>query len=319
MWGNKQGWLASACLVLLVVWPLWRAAQPPRVSGPSGAFPELLSKVALPGNPGTLASGAMTESCDAGELYRKAIEEYEANARQYDKYFKNPRTAQAEKPKAIELLLQASRCSGMSLFAKTPSEVLNYQPDTPAVDAVEKLGRMANQLGLLYRIDKKPEDARRHFEAMYALGYHLYAERVAWAEFVTGVNLMADAARGLAKVEADAGDSGRAASLEQFAKAADEYKLKQFEVYKVVSSIDTGLVGRHGGDILALARSSPETMWRGEAILALGRMKYNTPHRGDQLAAGREVTRLANDPDPAVRAAASAAVALTLDQYRTLR
>ena len=319
MWGNKQGWLASACLVLLVAWPLWRAARPPRVSGPSGAFPELLSKVALPGDLRGVVPGAMAEPCDAGELYRQAIDEYEANARQYEKYFKNPRTAQADKPKTVGLLLEASRCSGMGLFAKTPSEVLNYQSDTPAVEAIEKLGRMANQLGLLYRIDKKPEDARRHFAAMYALGYHLYAERVGWSEFVAGVNLMADAARGLAKVEADAGDAGRAAALEQFAKAADEYKLKQFEVYKVVSSIDTGLVGRHGGDVLALARSSPETMWRGEAALALGRMKYNTPNRGDQLAAAREVRRLTTDPNPAVRAAASAADALTLDKYRTLR
>jgi hypothetical protein len=289
------------------------------VSATSGAFPGLLLRVALPDDPRKIVPAAMGEPCDAGDLYRQAIDEYEANTRQYDKYFRTPRTAQAEKPKAVDLLLQASRCSGMTLFSRTPSEVLNYSPDTPAVEAIEKVGRMANQLGLLYRLDKKPAEARRHFEAMFVLGYHLYTERLAWSEFAAGVNLMADAARGLAKVATDEGDGGRATALEQFATSADAYKLKQFELYKVVSTIDSGLVGRHGGDIFALARGSPEPMWRGEAILALGRMKYNTPNRGDQLAAARELQRWSTDPHPAIRAAASAASGLTLAQYRTLR
>src|SRR5678815_3167048 len=137
MWGNKQGWVLSACLVLLVSWPLWLASQPPKVSAPSGAFPELLSRVALSGDardPRAIVPSAMGEACDAGELYRQAIDEYDANTRQYDKYFRTPRTAPAEKPKAVELLLQASRGSGMTLFSKTPSEVLNYNADTPAVE-----------------------------------------------------------------------------------------------------------------------------------------------------------------------------------------
>jgi hypothetical protein len=78
-------------------------------------------------------------------------------------------------------------------------------------------------------------------------------------------------------------------------------------------------VGRHGGDILALARNSPEPMWRGEAILSLGRMKYNTPRRGDQNAARREVKQWLNDPNPSVRTAAAEADNLTLEKYRTLR
>src|SRR5829696_458543 len=116
MWGNKQGWVLSACLVLLVSWPLWLSRQPPKVSAPSGAFPELLSRVGLPQDPRAIVPTAMAEPCDAGELYRRAIDEYDANTRQYDKYFRTPRTAQAEKPKAVDLLLRASRCSGMTLF-----------------------------------------------------------------------------------------------------------------------------------------------------------------------------------------------------------
>ena len=207
----------------------------------------------------------------------------------------------------------------MRLFIKTPGELLNYQPETPRVEAIERIGGIVHQIGMLHRSDKNPQEARRYFEAVFALGYHLFTERVAWTEFTAGVNLMTNAARELAKVELDEGNPDRAKSLLHFADVGDEYKLKQFDIYKVVSTIDTGLIGRHGGDVLALARQSPEPMWRGEAILALGRMKYNTPHKGDQLAAAREVQQWANDPDPAVRAAANAASALTLQQYRAMR
>ena len=319
MLGNRLGWTISALLVMVVFQPLYTASRPPLPSGPSGVFPNLLSRVALPADPRAAVPGMMEENCDAGDLYRRAIEEHDANPRAYEKYFKSPRTAQAEKPKAVELLTQATRCSNARLFSQTPSELLNYKADTPAVETIERLGRIANQVGLLHRLDKKPQEARRYFEAMFVLGYHLYAERVAWSEFTAGVNLMADAARGLARLETDAGNPDRAASLEHFAQVIDEYKLKQFELYKVVSTIDTGMVGRHGGDILALARRSPERMWRGEAILAVGRMKYNTPRRGDQIAAARELQQWTSDPDPAVRAAASAAAALTLGQYKALR
>ena len=319
MWGNRLGWIVSACLLALVAKPLWMASKAPRVSDPSGAFPALLSRVALPADARSVVPELMAQPCDAGDLYRAAIQEYESDRRSYDKYVSNPRAAQAEKPKAVELLTQASRCADMALFVKTPSELLNYRPETPGVETMEKLGRMANQIGLLHRLGKKPQEARRYFEAMFALGYHLYDERLAWVEFTAGVNLMADAARGLAKLEADQNNPEHARSLEHFADAVDQYKLKQFELYKVVSTIDSSTVGRHGGDILALARNSPEPMWRGEAILALGRMKFNTPYRGDQLAATREVQQWVNDSNPAVRAAANAASALTLQQYHAMR
>lgn len=319
MWGNVQGWLFSVCLAAVAAVPLWRASRPPEPSQPSGTFSSLLAPVALPLDVKGVAPETLADSCDAGELYRQAIEEYASNPQLYAGYLEKPRTALAARPAVVELLVRASRCNRATLFARTPAELLSYQPETPALKAVEKLGLLVNQLGLLHRLDKNPREARRHFEAMFALGYHLYAERIAWAEFTAGVNLMTDAARGLAKVETDENNAERARSLEHFADAVDEYKLKQFEVYKVVSSIHTDTVGRHGGDILALARGSPETMWRGEAILALGRMKYNTSRRGDQLAAARELQQWTTDPNPAIRAAANTAASLTQEQYRAIR
>ena len=318
MWGNTRGWVLSAMMALVLGWLLVLGALPPKPSEPSGAFPNLLAKVQLPTDPKSVVP-LMSEECDAGEVYGRVLQEYKANRATYEKYRAKPTEAKAANPRAVELLHEAKKCSRMSFFSRRPQELLNYNPDLPEMEALEKIGGLANQLGLLYRLDKKPDEARRQFEAMFALGYHLYGERLSWAEFVAGVNLMADAARGLAKLEKDAGNEDRARTLEEFAKSSDDYKLKQFEVYKVVSSIDTTTVGRHGGDILALARHSPEPMWRGEAILSLGRMKFNTPHKGDQAAARREVKQWVQDPHPAVRTAAVEADNLTLDKYRTLR
>jgi hypothetical protein len=327
MWGNRLGWVISAVLVGVVAYPLYLGSQPPRVSTPSGAFPNLMASIELPLDPKGIVPAAMQEPCDAGEVYRQAMDDYYANTRQYEKYLANTLLAAKERPKGVELILAASRCSEMKLFARSPIEVLNYKAEDPAMQSIYALGRMANQRGMLHASNKGSEEARKffdpqlarkYFDATFALGYQLYRERLAWSELEAGLNLMEDAALGLAGLELQGTNPGRAADLKHFAEVVRDYKLKQFELYKVVSSIDTNTVGHYGGDIIALARSSPEPMWRAEAILALGRMRYNTSRRGDQRAAERELQQWTTDPNPAVRAAANAAASLTVQQYRAL-
>src|SRR4051794_36076635 len=111
MFGNRLGWTISALLVMVVFQPLWNASRPPVPSRVSGAFPQLLSRVALPQDPRAAVPGLMEQNCDAGEIYRRAIDEHDANARAYEKYFRTPRSAQAEKPKAVELLTEATKCA----------------------------------------------------------------------------------------------------------------------------------------------------------------------------------------------------------------
>lgn len=315
MLGNTRGWVISAVIALCGGYVLWLGSQPPGVSGPSGVFPNLLANVALPTDPKSVAPTPMDGDCDAGEKYRAAIDEYLAKRDQYDKWFRDAKAASAAKPRGVELLLEAADCGRMNLFRRAPADVVNYDPEPPALEAIERLGAMATQRGMLLR-KTQPDEARRYLAAAFSLGHHLYNERLAWREFTAGVNLMVDASKYLREIEPDA---GRARSLELFAAAADKYKLEQLKLYGVLNTADGAIVGKHGGDVFALARASPEPMWRTGAILALGRMKYNTPRRGDQLAAPRELKTWANDPDPVTRAAAAEASKLTIEQYRMLR
>ena len=315
MVGNLQGWILSAVIAVSGACGLWVLSRPPRVSEPSGAFPNLLAKISLPVDPKTVAPAAMTGDCDAGDQYRAAIKEFLAKRPQYEQWHAKANTALAAKPPAVELLVEASHCARMTLFRRAPEEVVNYDPEPAPLDAIEQLGDMAVQRGMLLR-KTQPDDARRYLAAAFALGYHLYNERLAWREFTAGINLMVNASKYLAEIEPDAG-RGRAIAL--FADAAEKYKLDQLKLYGVLNTTDGAILGRHGGDAFALARASPDPLWRTTAILALGRMKYNTPNRGDQLAAPRELKGWAADPDPATRAAAVAASGLTIEQYRMLR
>jgi hypothetical protein len=91
-------------------------------------------------------------------------------------------------------------------------------------------------------------------------------------------------------------------------------------VVAFVRSIDARVVGTRTGDVFELARRSGERMWRVEAVMALGRVRYfagTSDSAADQRAAYALVKKLAeNDPDPVVRTAAAASRDLTIEQYR---
>lgn len=72
------------------------------------------------------------------------------------------------------------------------------------------------------------------------------------------------------------------------------------------------------GDMFALADRASEVMWRVEAILALGRLKYSAERYGDQQGALAVVAGLSGSGDPRIRAAAIAARDLTVEQFRKL-
>ena len=89
---------------------------------------------------------------------------------------------------------------------------------------------------------------------------------------------------------------------------------------RVVQAFDAKTVGTHTGDLFELAKRSKERMWRVEALMALGRVRYFAGTGGTAanqrvaMALLREIAE--EDEDYVVRTAAGAARNLTVEEHR---
>ena len=323
MFGNVKGWILSALIVALVaiLFVSTGVLRVPPVSQPSGRI-DFSERIALPIDPQPFLP-TPTQSRNAGEIYRLAINEYENNEKLYapgEAYSKSPAAMVDANPKGIQFIVDAADCKDFDLFASRPDEVVHYNPTWPSLTALERMGMHALVAGVKYRERKDPETSEKYIKAVLLLGYRLYTERVVWQEMNAGMNLMINASAQLSKVYLEKKETAKATACGEFQRQLDAYKRDKIvgPIVSALNSITTRTVGERGGDFFYLARESPERVWRVEALLALGRMKYNTSNRGDQVAAKREVKRYLNDPDPAVRAAAKLADELTIERYRML-
>jgi hypothetical protein len=321
MWGNAPGWAISAVMVLATAGMLYYLSLPPEVSKPAGLIPLAYKPVELPANPGAVLPPG-TKDCDAGDLYRQAIDLYLKDPKPYtDAVRANPQDLVA-----VQLVLNARDCGRMRLFVATPQEVINYNNDQPQLEALVKLGDAANSVGLGLRLDKRGAEARTYFEAAFALGRRLYDERVCWRELAAGLSLMSESGQNLAKLADESRDGSRVDVLRHFNDSTIQYEQKlQEEVASPLSNpVEQTYGGKYAGDVFAVANNpSVDRVWRVEAILHIGRYRFNAAdgHRGDQLAADHELQQLEQNtgPDLVLHTAIRAAQHLTLEQQRMTR
>jgi hypothetical protein len=321
MWGNAPGWGISAVMVLATAGMLYYLALPPEVARPEGLIPLAYKPVELPANSSTVVSPG-NRDCDAGDFYRQAIDLYLASSKTYqDAVHANPRDLPA-----IQLLLKARDCGRMRLFINAPQEVIHYNNEQRHLEALVKLGDACNVVGLGLRLDKKPEQARPYFEAAFVLGRGLYDERIGWRELASGLSLMSESAQNLAKLADEAGDGPRVDVLRHFNDSTVQYEQKlQEEVASPLSNpVEQTYGGKYAGDIFDVANNNTvERVWRVEAILHIGRYRYNVAdgHRGDQLAVDRQLQHLeqSTGPDLVLHTAIRAAQHLTIDQQQMTR
>ena len=89
-------------------------------------------------------------------------------------------------------------------------------------------------------------------------------------------------------------------------------------IYQALVSAEQEDIALHAGDIFAFATGSKERMFRVEAILALGRLKFDAARGADQQAAPACIKNASTDPDPVIQAAATAAGDLSVEDYRQI-
>ena len=288
MWGNRLGWIISALIVAAYVAGFaWLVRGINEASAATAFVTEgpAISPIMLQVTP-EMALPVMSESRDAGPLYQQAIADYRANQQKYDRFLEAaPGTAAGLPPsemKAINLLIQATPMTQLTLFSHNPESIVHYG-ETPDLTALHNLGNVAPRLGLLRQngdaSDKKR--AQQYYEAAFSLGAKLYEDRLTYAELMVGLRLLGDSGVQLAKLARNAKDNSRADTLEKF----NTGRLQAFQttiapMARVLNSIDSNIIAQHAGDVMYLAEHAPERLWRIEAVFALGRMRFFVGENG---------------------------------------
>jgi hypothetical protein len=324
MFGNRLGWGFSLVIVICAGWlgfAIWQAGQ---ISPPTGWATATVRPIEIPRNADSVVP-EMNDPRDAGELYRAAIDDEQANIAAYAALestdILDP-AAVAARP-GLAKLRDATRCSKMTLFRANPQEILNYDPDKLPLEAIAHLAKTAERIAALSMEKNDETSAGWWYASVFSLGLKLYEERVCYAELTIGEELMGIGTVGLQHLAQHQKLSAIIQSLGQF----DTDRLADFDahitpVWAVVGTIDAPTMALHAGDIVLLARDhGVDSLWRVEATLQLGRLKYGGGRRADQLAANRILSEMADDSteDAAVRCAAAAGRDLTIEQYRMLR
>jgi hypothetical protein len=314
MWGNALGWRISIVLFALAMGiGLWLRAQM-QITDPTNLSLDSKNLAELSPPIGADAIVKQDQPGDAGDKYASAATMYQNDPDTCDDYAQKP---DGPPPPAMQSVLDATHLSAMNLFAKDPASLIDYQSDHPELDSLGKIGQEMEAVGLRLERAGKPDDARKFLFAAYALGVNLLRERIDYDEYSHGMGLMDGATTALAEMEPP--NSPRAQMLQTQEITMEGYNNDVVDkIYTVLVSADPARIAVNAGDIFRFATKSQERMFRVEAILKLGRYRFDAARAADQLAAPRFLRVLALDPDPSVRAAAQAATGLTVEQYRMI-
>ena len=266
-----------------------------------------------------------TQPTAAGPFWRSAIDSYDRDRALYEDFAATGslRARRVEELAAVEVLVGASELAQRDVFLSNPREIVNYDHTKEPLEKFRALGRvMVDRLALLYARDPAKRDlAQKYARAGAILGDALTRERLTYDEFAVGQELLGKSAFVLARIADERKDATTAAAWRDFEQRRQQFVREQIDpTLAFVRSIDANVVGTRTGDVFELARRSNERMWRVEAVMALGRVRFfvgSSESAADQRAALAVVREIAeSDPDPVVKLAAEQARDLTLDRYR---
>ena len=315
MWGNRLGWMISAGIVVLTIGIYAMVLMGAGISPPTAMTTKAgaMDPLTLPGIP---RAAVPTGSGDATSYYQDAIAAYKADPDAYKSFDKNGKMADAKKLSAIDAILKASTAASTGkIFAPNPSAaVIHGGKRYEAVKPIEVPGRCVLRIANMYMGQKKPDEARKYYEAAFNLGYAMYTERLTYPEFEIGAEFMRVSALQLGKMDKD-----KAEQMQLFYDDTQTYLtgLKDNGFPTLFNPANRRAVDEHSGDVFNLAQHSNERMWKIEAILMLGHYKYFATHAGDQRGATKVLAQMAADDtlDPAVKAAVKASQDLTLADH----
>ena len=323
-WGNTKGWVIAGVVGVGVLAGVYAVSSAGSVSPPTtlGRDASKWSSIELPPVPADLAEG-VDPSADAGRAYRQIADAYAegvVDRRPYDRFLRPTVTTPAADGTLpmLDDLVDAADSGRGRIFADAPGDVINYDRGPERLDGLFAVGQAAVKQALLLAQRNDGGDLQRSRELLcgaYTLGRRLAEERLTHRELDRGVKLMAESLGGLTTLARVEGDESAVATHQAARQAVADFDRDAVRpVWEAIGTINnlqttTDLADVHAGDVFAIATSeSADPMWRTEAILRLGRMKFDATRPSDRRAAGRVVGGLADSlTDARLRLAAEAA------------
>jgi hypothetical protein len=302
---------------LMQGWAVFSLVKLEQVSAPTtlGATAANLQPLRLPIDPGTLIP--MNEPGDAAALFRQALTELRRSPKAYDNFLTSTKASDIARLDALKPLLKATHLKTGPILSTDFKSVVVYAESKPAIEEAKTLGECLLRAGLLLKQSNAAE-SKKYYAAAFTLGARLFEDRLVFQQVLVAVGMMNTASIGLADLSPD-----DAARFEEFQLQTREYyKSIEERLWIPIKTSHGPTISKHAGDIFAFATQSQDKMWRNEAILKLGRLRYNIGEAGrvgDQRGAIRLLKKLATDADPMIRHVAELALNLDRDTFHSIK
>ena len=325
MFGNAKGWAISAVIVVLTAGLIFYASRAPQRSQPTGQLAVAMKSSDLGVDLRSIVPPG-TKDEDAGDLLRDLADKVKDKRKAFDKFeetklTRDRRLLEPTVDQELKKLLDAAQCAKLSGLAK-PDELVVYG-DKPYLSALKRVANAAVLYGQTLVVpdakDPKfkpdPAKARKYFEASFTLGRMLYEDRVIFKQWRDGVDIMNNAAFNLGALYGKADPELKAKcdalrdKLESTGKPAREAWADLSHTNRVTAP----------GDVFLVAEKSPDPMWRSEALLKLGRIRWmQGAEAADQRDAKLVLEQTVAQPGlpPAVRVAADRALKLDASTFQ---
>jgi hypothetical protein len=319
--GNRLGWSIAGLIVLIQAAVVFWALSLDKLTEPTEMTSQgSLARIEIPVAWTQVVPDGVAG--DSGAMYRDAVRLIEADDSMLHAVVRENRDVPLDQLPAVRLIVDAGSMKRSPVFEADFERVVTYDVRKMPIEHLRLAGDAAIRLGML-RASRDPAGATRLLEAAFLLGASMYQERLVYDQLVAGLGLMGDAAAGLGQIAGQGGDASRIERIDAFDRSrADYVKAHILPIRTALWAVDRDRMGRHAGDVFAFARTSAERMWRVEAVLQVGRMRFDMPqgHRADQLGIPRLLARIeSDDSDPVVRHAVRLARDLTVERFRMIR
>lgn len=351
--GSPLGWFLAGVVVVVVVAGLAVVHRARSATPTTAVFADAslwqTAPLAVDLDPvltriGPAGEGLLSSNQDTGEHYREAIDLFVSSRphRLGLEDFLRPGTTRSAKDENVlgffEMIEQGGAGKAATIFAGEPEVLINYDRGLERLRALEQIGQAAlKQASLLISETRDaPDDAarqrgrdeaRRLFAVTAALGQALQREQIIYKEFEAGGEFLSAGLGGLiglAKLEQNK-DVERAVKGQRDALSATMAG-PITTTWEAIATINdpaklNDAADIHAGDVLAIAsRNEAHPMWRVEAILRTGKLRFDATRPGDAVFANRLLEALETAvTDEHQKLALEQATDLTKEQMRNAR